>query len=82
MQTPYKHFIIESHSWLPFVAWLPRRLLIPTLRISNLFWVKKTGPDWYLLNRKEMRELFEGDEIIEERVLGLTKSLMVIKVCE
>jgi len=79
VQTPYKHFPIESHSWLPFIAWLPRWLLIPILRITNLFWVKKTSPDWHLLNKREMLELFNDAEIIEEKEFGLTKSIMAVK---
>ena len=34
------------------IQFLPRRILIPTLRIINLFWIKKTQPDWYLLNKE------------------------------
>jgi len=78
VQTPYKHFLIESHSWLPFVAWLPRWLLILTLRITNTFWVKKTSPDWYLLDRKEMSALFPEAKIVEEKKWGMTKSIMAI----
>ncbi len=78
VQTPYRYFPVESHSWLPFVALLPRRLLIPTLRFANLFWVKKTNPDWYLLDRKEMSDLFDNARIIDEKVFGLTKSIMAV----
>ena len=67
VQIQYRHFPIEGYSWLPFVAWLPRRLLIPILRLSNLFWVKKTSPDWNSLNKTDMRELFTGAEIIDEK---------------
>jgi len=79
VQTPYKYFPIESHSWLPFVAWFPRRFLIPVLRFTNHFWIKKTSPDWNLLNKSEMRELFYDADIIDEKKLGLTKSLMAIR---
>jgi SAM-dependent methyltransferase len=79
VQTPYKHFPIESHSWLPFIAWLPRRILIPVLKVTNIFWVKKTNPDWYLLNRKEIAILFKEAEIISEKSIGLIKSIMAIK---
>lgn len=41
VQTPYKYFPIESHTWLPFVFLLPRSLLIPLLGFTNGFWVKK-----------------------------------------
>jgi SAM-dependent methyltransferase len=79
VQTPYKYFPIESHSWLPFVGWLPRRVLVPVLRFSNLLWVKKTSPDWYLLDKKVMRVLFHDAEIVEEKVFGITKSIMAVK---
>ncbi len=79
VQTPNKHFPIESHSWLPFLAWLPRRLLIPVLKFTNRFWVKKTNPDWHLLNIKEMTELFYGAKIVNENFFGLTKSIMTVK---
>ena len=79
VQTPYKYFLFESHSWLPFIAWLPRRLIIPALKITNTFWVKKTSPDWYLLNKSEMLYLFSEAEIIGEKSMGMTKSIMAIK---
>jgi len=78
VQTPYKHFLIESHTWLPFIAWLPRWLLIPTLRFTNLFWVKTANPDFYLLNKKELSQLFDGARIIEERRFGMTKSIIAV----
>ncbi len=79
VQTPYKHFPVESHSWLPFMAWLPRRMLIPTLKITNAFWLKKTSPDWYLLSRSELSSLFQNANIISEKSFNLTKSIMAIK---
>jgi len=79
VQTPYKHFPLESHSWLPLLAWLPRRLLIPVLRVTNRFWIKRTSPDWNLLNRNTMTALFQDANIVSEKSMGLTKSIMAIK---
>jgi len=79
VQTPYRHFPIEPHSWLPFVAWLPRWALLPVLRLSHVVWVTRTNPDWYLLDRREMAETFGGARLLEEKFLGLTKSLMAVK---
>jgi SAM-dependent methyltransferase len=79
VQTPYVYFPIESHSWLPFVGYLPRRLLLPLLKLTNLFWVKRTSPDWYLLNRSELSKLFPEAEIVKERAFGLTKSIMAVR---
>lgn len=75
VQTPHKWFPIESHSWLPFIGWLPRRFLVPVLRFTNTFWVKKTTPDWRLLDASQLAALFEGRPVIEEKSLGLVKSV-------
>lgn len=58
VQTPNKNFIFESHTWLPLVQFLPRPLLIKTIKFLNKWWVKKTAPDWNLLTVKQMKELF------------------------
>jgi len=78
VQTPNKNFIFESHTWLPLVQFLPRPLLIKTIRLLNKWWVKKTSPDWNLLTIKQMKELFPDAVIVREKVLGLTKSLIAI----
>ena len=79
VQTPYRWFVIESHSWLPFVGWLPRRLIVPILKASRKFWPKWTAPDWHLLNKRQLASMFEGAEIRDEKWLGLTKSIMAVK---
>lgn len=80
VQTPYRYFPIESHTWLPFpVGILPRPAQIATIHVLNRFWPKKTSPDWYLLTRREMRELFPDAEIVAERSCGLVKSLIAVR---
>jgi len=80
VQTPYKYFIIESHSWLPFViVFLPRQLQILTIKFFNKFWPKKTSPDWNLLTVKDMKKLFPDARIIREKSFFLTKSLIAVK---
>ena len=79
VQTPYRHFPIESHTWLPCVNWLPRSWLLKLLRITNRYWVKRTQPDFYLLNRREFCQLFPDAEIYVERFLGFPKSLIAIR---
>lgn len=80
VQTPNVGFPIESHTWLPFIGYLPRRLQVPTLAVTNRFWVKRTAPDWNLLSRAEMQALFPDAEIVNETVLGLVKSFMAIRI--
>src|SRR5690606_36801100 len=79
VQTPCRSFPIESHSWLPFVAYLPRPALIPLLETTNRLWVKKTQPDWRLLSEGDMRRLFPDAIIVKESLCGFTKSLMAIR---
>lgn len=79
VQTPSRNFPVESHSWLPFVAFLPRPMLLKTLKTSNRFWIKKTIPDYNLLDKKEMKRLFPDAEILTEKKFGLVKSIIAIK---
>jgi SAM-dependent methyltransferase len=79
VQTPNKWFPIESHTWLPFIGYLPRAWQLHVLRISNRIWVKRTSPDWQLLTVTDMRTLFPDAVIARERLLGMTKSIMAIK---
>ena len=80
VQTPNRWFPVESHTWLPFVGYLPRQVLIPLLRFTNSVWIKRTTPDWYLLTTRDMRKYFPDAVIKRERFFGLTKSLMAIKI--
>lgn len=79
VQTPCRSFPIESHTWLPFAGYLPRRALVPLLKLSNRFWVKQTTPDWALLDAGQMQQLFPDAAIEREHFLGLTKSIMAIR---
>ncbi|HTU66507.1 MAG TPA: methyltransferase domain-containing protein [Steroidobacteraceae bacterium] len=79
VQTPYRWFVLESHSWLPFLSWLPRRMIIPILKASRGMWPKWTTPDWYLLTRRELAGMFDGAKIRDEKWLGMTKSIMAVK---
>ena len=78
VQTPARHFPVESHSWLPLVDLLPRPFLISLLQRTNKFWIKQTMPDFRLLNQRQMKNLFSDSEIICEKVFGFTKSIMAI----
>jgi hypothetical protein len=80
VQTPYRYFPIDSHTWLPApVALLPRPLLLRLLIVTNRYWIKRTSPDWYLLSRRRMAALFPDARIITERFCGLPKALIAIR---
>lgn len=80
VQTPYRYFPIESHTWLPglFVA-LPRAGQIRVIDWGNRWWAKSSIPDFHLLNAGEIQHLFPDAEIVHERSLGITKSLIAIR---
>ena len=81
VQTPYKYFPIESHSFLPFfIVWLPRRHLVRLMRfLYEHRWLKPVYPDFRLLTIGEMRSLFPDAEIVLERYCGFVKSIVAIK---
>ena len=80
VQTPNRYFVIESHTWLPLpIVFLPRRLQIKLIDSLNRFWPKTTQPDFNLLTPRQMAELFPGAEIVREKSLGMTKSIMAIR---
>lgn len=80
VQTPYKYFPIESHTWLPFIIiFLPRRLQISFIQFINKIWIKPTQPDFYLLTIKQLQELFPEAVIKREKFLGLTKSIIAVR---
>ena len=41
--------------------------------------VTEPRPDWYLMTRGELVELFAEAKIVDEKVWGLTKSIMAVK---
>ena len=79
VQVPYKWFPVCSHSWLPFIAWLPRILLLPAIKTFRRLGYKVHRPDWYILTRKQMQTMFPLAVIQSERFIGLTKSLIAIR---
>lgn len=79
VQVPYRWFPVETHTWLPFVAWLPRSWLCRIIAVANRFWIKKTDPDFYLPTAREMRAWFPGGTLLRERFMGLTKSIIVVR---
>jgi SAM-dependent methyltransferase len=81
VQTPYKYFPIEQHSFLPFfVVLLPRRRQVRLMRfLFRHGWLKPVYPDFRLLTISDMRELFPDAEIVVERSCGFVKSVIAIK---
>jgi SAM-dependent methyltransferase len=79
VQTPARSFFFETHSWLPFLGWLPRAAQVAILSVTRHFWLSRHPPDYYLLTRGHMEALFPGARIVSERWLGMTKSWIAVR---
>jgi len=83
VQTPNKWFPLDPHTFMLFAHWLPQRWYTKLMRISPRFLMTTPNPaeiedqlNMRMLTKREMQELFPSAEIIEEKFLGLTKSLI------
>jgi len=80
VQTPNRYFPIEPHYQLPLFQFFPERLQRALNRRLSLGWREKGyWEEVNLLSAREMRRLFPDGELRREKVLGLTKSLMVVR---
>lgn len=89
VQTPNRSFPIEPHLITPFIHWLPRDVQKRLLRYYTIWGLvakpSRQERDQFmnticLLSEKELRELFPDAEIWYERVVGLKKSLMAVRL--
>jgi hypothetical protein len=93
VQTPNRWFPVEQHLLTPFVHWLPRnwqRTLVNKWTVWG--WIERPSPDrkeFYLrhyiedvqlLSAPEMATLFPDAEILRERKLGWTKSIIAARI--
>ena len=88
VQTPAREFFIEPHWVAPFIHWLPKsrqRKLARNFTIRGLVFrpsneeVRELVDEFRLLTYEELVELFPDCEIWRERVLGMTKSYIVVR---
>ncbi|MDR1583163.1 MAG: class I SAM-dependent methyltransferase [Prevotellaceae bacterium] len=81
VQTPHKYFPIEAHTQFPFVGYFNRSVQICAIKILNLFWFKKTSPDWHLLTKRKMELLFRngGGDVLINRKFCFPKEIIAIK---
>jgi len=86
VQTPNRYFPIEPHFVFPMFQFLPVSIRTLMVQHFSLGWSAKQ-PDRNraaeevksinLLSRRELRFLFPNGRMIEEKLLGLTKSLII-----
>lgn len=83
IQTPNLYFPIEAHYGLPFAQYLPHKLLYFFLIKTKVSRLQKWDPVYAqqylneirLLDQKEMKLLFPGSQLYQEKFLGMVKSI-------
>lgn len=88
VQTPYYWFPIEPHARTPFVHWLPEPLAYRLVMARRCgFWPKQDTVSGAvsvvqsarLIDGRQMAELFPDAELVRERFMGFTKSLVAVR---
>ena len=93
VQTPNRRFPVEQHLMTPFVHWLPRawqKALVPRVTLWGLltkcnreerqFYFEHFLNDIQLLDEEGMKRFFPGAAIDREKFLGVTKSLIALRL--
>lgn len=85
VQTPYRHFPLEVHMMFPFFQYLPLKLRAWLgVRWPFSFEMMRHGDPLrdatkvWLLDIRQMKQLFPEADIIIERFLGIPKSLVAV----
>ena len=85
IQTPNFYFPLEPHFLFPFFQFLPKSIRVSLInrfalghfkRIERIDDARKLVVEIRLLTIKEMKRLFPGSKIWEEKLYGLTKSII------
>jgi ubiquinone/menaquinone biosynthesis C-methylase UbiE len=89
VQTPNKWFFSDPHTVGAFLHWLPKRYHRKLVRWCTL-WGLVDRPsqeqidalleEVELLTEREMRALFPDAQIVKERFLGMTKSIIALRL--
>ena len=88
VQTPYFWFPIEPHARPPLLHWLPEPLKTRIVMWRSCgFWAKAANigeatelvQSAFMLDKRQLQQLFPDARIVAETAFGLTKSIMAIK---
>jgi len=80
VQTPYLHFPLEAHSWLPCEQYLAQPLRWRAARWLKHLWIKQWSADSLLYDCRRFREHFpDATRILVERLCLLPKSLIAVR---
>ena len=91
VQTPDRRFPIEPHLVTPFLHWLPKGARMAIARRFTFwslierpsrdrweFYIRHCSEEVRLLDARELQAIFPEAQIIRERFLGLSKSLIAV----
>ncbi len=90
VQTPDWRFPVEPHYVTPFVHWFPKRVRSRMIRNFTIWGLlnrpsparcRELADEISLLSLAEMRELFPDGDVLVERLAGIPKSLIAVRVC-
>ncbi|NLF29735.1 MAG: class I SAM-dependent methyltransferase [Planctomycetes bacterium] len=80
VQTPYLHFPVEAHSWLPGIQYVPLGGRLVFSRYCRTFWFKQWTPDFLLYGMQRFKAHFpDASEVRIEWAFGLPKSLIAVR---
>ena len=80
VQTPYIHFPIEAHSWLPVIQYLPHNIAGKISTLLKRIWVKQWSNNFYLYDFSRAYEDFpNANEFYFEKLAFLKKSIIVMR---
>jgi hypothetical protein len=86
IQTPNRNFPIEPHFFFPMFQFLPVSVRATLVQNFQLGWRPKTPNraeaeaevrSINLLTKRQMKDLFPGANLLEERMFGMTKSFQL-----
>ena len=93
VQTPDRRFPVEPHLLTPFLHWLPKSARASVARRFTFwslierpsqdrweFYIRHCSEEVRLLGARELQSMFPEAQIIRERFLGLSKSLIAVYV--
>ncbi|MEO6807231.1 MAG: class I SAM-dependent methyltransferase [Edaphobacter sp.] len=85
IQTPARSFPIEAHLLAPYIQYLPRKIQHSLARwtprgLMTPDVVHEIIDEVRLLTYKDVRQLFPDCQILRERVFGLTKSYIAVRL--
>jgi hypothetical protein len=91
VQTPDRRFPIEPHLVTPFLHWLPKRVRAAVAQRFTFwslierpsrdrweYYIRHCSEEVRLLGASELQAMFPEAQIIRERFLGLSKSLIAV----